>query len=34
MLIQARESNPFRDVINVKVGDEAQAQIDEEMEKQ
>ncbi len=32
MLIQARESNPFRDVINVKVGDEAQAQIDEEME--
>lgn len=33
MRIQAKESNPFRDVVNVKVGDKAQKVIDKEMEK-
>lgn len=33
MLVQAKESTPFRDVVNVQVGDEAQAVIDEAMEK-
>lgn len=32
MLIQAKESTPFRDVVNVKVGDAAQVVIDEKME--
>lgn len=32
MLIQAKELNPFRDVVNVRVGDEAQRVIDEVME--
>ena len=32
ILIQARESTPFRDVVNVKVGDVAQEVIDEAME--
>lgn len=33
MLIQAKESKPFRDVVNVKVGEEAQTVIDKVMEK-
>lgn len=32
MLIQAKNSTPFRDVVNVKVGEAAQAVIDKEME--
>lgn len=32
IIIQAREAKPFRDVVNVKVGDAAQEVIDEEME--
>lgn len=32
MLVQAKESTPFRDVVNVKVGDAAQEVIDEVME--
>lgn len=32
MIVQAKESTPFRDVINVKVGEDAQAVIDENME--
>lgn len=32
MRVQAKESTPFRDVVNVKVGDAAQAVIDEVME--
>lgn len=32
MLIQAKEATPFRDVVNVKVGDTAQTVIDEVME--
>ena len=32
MIIQAKESTPFRDVVNVKVGEEAQTVIDKEME--
>lgn len=33
MIVQAKESTPFRDVVNVKVGDEAQEVIDRELEK-
>ena len=33
MIVQAKETTPFRDVVNVKVGDEAQEVIDREMEK-
>lgn len=32
ILVQAREATPFRDVLNVKAGDEAQSVIDEAME--
>lgn len=32
ILVQAREATPFRDVVNVKVGDAAQSVIDTEME--
>lgn len=32
MLVQAKELTPFRDVVNVKVGDAAQEVIDERME--
>ena len=32
ILIQARESTPFRDVVNIKVGEAAQSVIDKEME--
>lgn len=32
ILVQAREATPFRDVVNVKVGDAAQSVIDEAME--
>lgn len=33
MVVQSKETTPFRDVVNVKVGDEAQEVIDREMEK-
>lgn len=33
MIVQAKETTPFRDVVNVKVGDEAQEVIDREMDK-
>ena len=33
MVVQSKETMPFRDVVNVKVGDEAQEVIDREMEK-
>lgn len=33
MVVQSKETTPFRDVVNVKVGDEAQEVIDGEMEK-
>lgn len=33
MVVQSKETTPFRDVVNVKVGDEAQKVIDREMEK-
>ena len=32
-IVQSKETTPFRDVVNVKVGDEAQEVIDREMEK-